>query len=169
MKPSLVPITCGTALALMAGAAAGHWSTVREMSKLAAALPAQLPPARSHAPAITPLPDDGLAREAKSFLAQARRADDTAKVPQPPPATAQPPGPASDTDSRVEKLLTLLESTVEQNQELRDRIGETNRDLLELRFQVDSYDGQFRPLKVEEEPTFYDDGSGGVLPPIESP
>jgi hypothetical protein len=166
MKPSLIPIACGTALALMAGAAAGHWSSVREMTRLAATLPAQLPPTRPQPPAINPLPDDGLAREAKSFLAHARRVDESAPAPQ--PATAAKP-PATDTDSRVEKLLTLLESTVEQNQELRDRIGETNRDLLELRFQVDSYDGQFRPLKVEEEPAYYDDGSGGVLPPIETP
>lgn len=166
MKPSLIPIACGTALALMAGAAAGHWSSVREMTKLAAALPAQLPPARPQPHAIPPLPDDGPAREAKSYLAEARRTGETATTQQ-PQAAAQPP--ATDTDRRVEKLLSLLENTVEQNQELRDRIGETNRDLLELRFQVDSYDGQFRPLKVEEEPTYYDDGSGGVLPPIESP
>jgi hypothetical protein len=163
MKSSLVPIACGTALALMAGAAGSHWFSVRDMAALAASLPADLAPVRLSRPSPAPLPDDGLAKEAKDFLAEARRKDDT------PPRPAKPVSAASDTDSRVEKLLTLLESTVEQNQELRDRIGETNRDLLELRFQVDSYDGQFRPLKVEEEPAIYDDGSAGVLPPIDSP
>ena len=60
-----------------------------------------------------------------------------------------------------------MEGMAEQNQELREQIGQTNRDVYELRFQVDSYDGQFRPLKVEEEPSYYDDGSSGVLPPID--
>lgn len=164
MKSSLIPIACGTALALMAGAAGSHWFSVRDMATLAAVLPSDLAPARAPSFKTAPLPDEGLAREAKDFLAQARKSGEAPSRP-----AAQPVAAASDTDSRVEKLLTLLESTVEQNQELRDRIGETNRDLLELRFQVDSYDGQFRPLKVEEEPAIYDDGSAGVLPPIDTP
>lgn len=162
MKSSIVPIACGTALALMAGAAGSHWLSVRDMAALAAVLPSDMAPARTPQFKTAPLPDEGLAKEAKDFLAQARKSGETPSRPNTQRAVA-----ASDTDSRVEKLLTLLESTVEQNQELRDRIGETNRDLLELRFQVDSYDGQFRPLKIEEEPTIYDDGSSGVLPPIE--
>lgn len=162
MKSSLIPIACGTALALMAGAAGSHWFSVRDMATLAAVLPSDMAPARPPLFKATPLPDEGLANEAKDFLAQARKSGETPARPSTQPAAAK-----GDTDSRVEKLLTLLESTVEQNQELRDRIGETNRDLLELRFQVDSYDGQFRPLKVEEEPKIYDDGSSGVLPPIE--
>lgn len=161
MKPSLVPIACGTALAVMAGAAAAHWHSVREMQALATLLPAAPPVVAPGAPA---LPDDHLAREAKSLLAEARSPNEKPRPAAPEQASA--PHPA---DQRIEKLLTLLESTVEENQELRDRIGETSRDLLELRFQVDSYDGQFRPLKVEEEPAVYDDGSAGVLPPLESP
>lgn len=162
MKSSLIPIACGSALALMAGAAGSHWFSVRDMATLAAVLPSDLAPARAPHFKTAPLPDEGLAKEAKDFLAEARKSGETPARPATPTAAAP-----NDTDRRVEKLLTLLESTVEQNQELRDRIGETNRDLLELRFQVDSYDGQFRPLKVEEEPTIYDDGSSGVLPPIE--
>lgn len=161
MKPSLVPLACGTALALMAGAAASHWHSVREMQALAALLPADLAPAKIRVPAV---PDDHLAQEAETFIAEARRTEDKPVAAPKPQSTTQEP-----TGRRIEKLLTLLESTVEENRELRDRIGETSRDLLELRFQVDSYDGQFRPLKVEEEPTLYDDGSSGVLPPLESP
>jgi hypothetical protein len=161
MKPSLVPLACGTALALMAGAAASHWHSVREMQALAALLPADLAPAKLRVPAV---PDDHLAQEAETLIAEARRTEDQpVAAPKPQPTAHEPTG------QRIEKLLTLLESTVEENRELRDRIGETSRDLLELRFQVDSYDGQFRPLKVEEEPTLYDDGSAGVLPPLESP
>lgn len=167
MKPSLVPIACGTALALMAGAATAHWCSVRDMVKLASLVPQRHAPAP---PAAAPLPDDGIAREAKEFLAQARGAAPetatTAAHSRTP--VALPAQSDGTTDSRIERLLQLLEGTVEQNQELRDRVADTNRDLMELRFQVDSYDGQFRPLKVEEEPTFYDDGSAGVLPPLDA-
>jgi hypothetical protein len=163
MKPSLVPIACGTALALMAGAAGSHWYSVRGMTTLAALLPRDLEPSAGPERSPATLPDDGLAQEAKDFLAEARRGHDAPERP------AKPSAPLGDTDLRMEKLLTLLEGTVEQNQELRDQIAGTNRDLQELRFQVDTYDGQFRPLKVEEEPNIYDDGSSGVLPPLDTP
>ncbi|WP_193211048.1 hypothetical protein [Luteolibacter marinus] len=166
MKSSLVPIACGTALALMVGATAAHWSSVRDMAALAAALP-QVNPAKPVSPAL--LPDDGLTREAKGFLADARR--EAAKhVVSPQEARNFAAAPKGSADARIERLLKLLEGTVEQNQELREQIALTNRDLSELRFQVDSYDGQFRPLKVEQESNYYyDDGSAGVLPPLESP
>jgi hypothetical protein len=156
MKSSLIPIACGTALTLMAGAAGAHWYSVRGMVTLAALLPHDLQERDPSAPQELPLPDDSLAKEARNFLAEARPA-------------ARPAAPPHDADSRMEKLLTLLESTVEQNQELRDQIAGTNRDLQELRFQVDTYDGQFRPLKVEQESSYYDDGSSGVLPPLDTP
>lgn len=157
MKSSLVPIACGTALALMAGAATAHWSSVRDMAALAALLPANLPAAEN--PSIRPaaptaVPDDKLAREAKSFLAEARR-------------DSEKSGSGAGQDVLFERYLTLMEGMAGQNQELREQIAQTNRDVYELRFQVDSYDGQFRPLKVEEEPSYYDDGSSGVLPPID--
>ena len=171
MKPSLIPIACGTALALMVGAAAAHWSSVNHMAALAALLPANLSPTKLTLPAVAPLPDDKPAREAKDFLAEARRAED---------APVRPAKASHDPDARFEKLLSVLEGTVEQNAQLRDQMANTNRDMLELQLRVDSYDGQFRPLKLDneqepraleilEEPytsTAYDDG---VLPPIDSP
>lgn len=165
MKPSLVPIACGTALALMAGAVAAHWSSVKHMAALAALLPPDLTPSAPALFPVAPLPDDKPVREAKDFIVQARHSEDK-------------PVPAShgSTDARFEKLLSVLESTVEQNAQLRDQMANTNRDMLELQLRVDSYDGQFRPLKITNEPreleilgepyTAYDDG---VLPPIESP
>jgi hypothetical protein len=162
MKSNLVPFACGTALALMAGAAGSHWFSVRDMATLAAVLPSDLAPPKARPAALPSKPDDGLARETRNAIAEARR-DPAPQARPPAPTTA----PASDADRRIEKLLTLLEGTEERNQELLDQIAGTNRDLQELRFQVDMYDGQFRPLKVEEEPAVYDDGSSGVLPPIE--
>ena len=161
MKSNLIPIACGTALALMAGAAGSHWISVRDMATLAAVLPSDLAPAKTphFKPILLPdVPDEGLTKEARNLLAQARTDRAATK-----PATST----AREFDDRLEKMLTLFEGTLEQNQELREQIAGTNRDLQELRFQVDSYDGQFRPLKIEEEPTIYDDGSSGVLPPID--
>lgn len=163
MKSNLVPFACGTALALMAGAAGSHWFSVRDMATLAAVLPSDLAPAKARPATPLSKPDDGLAKETRNAIAEARR---NLATPQAKP-TAPTTAPASDADRRIEKLLTLLEGTEERNQELLDQIAGTNRDLQELRFQVDMYDGQFRPLKVEEEPAIYDDGSSGVLPPIE--
>ena len=163
MKSNLVPFACCTALALMAGAAGSHWFSVRDMATLAAVLPSDLAPAKARPATPLSKPDDGLAKETRNAIAEARR---NLATPQAKP-TAPTTAPASDADRRIEKLLTLLEGTEERNQELLDQIAGTNRDLQELRFQVDMYDGQFRPLKVEEEPAIYDDGSSGVLPPIE--
>lgn len=164
MKSSVVPIACGTVLALMVGAVAAHWSSVREMAAVAAAFQ-NTSPASPTAPSA--LPDDRVAKEAKVFLADARREAAKSVV---APTSEKPLAANLSSDSRIERLLQLLEGTVEQNQELREQIALTNRDLSELRFQVDSYDGQFRPLKVEQEPNYYyDDGSSGVLPPLDTP
>jgi len=167
MKSSFVPIACGTALALMAGAAAAHWSSVRDMVAFAAMMPQGQPvPARaSILPETRPLPDDGLARQAKDLLAEARREHSAAPV---STAAAAPSRPTAQPGTE-QRMLSLFEDMLAQNKELKDRVADTNRDMMELRFQVDSYHGQFRPLKVEEEPAYFDDGSGGVLPPIDAP
>jgi len=179
MKTSTVPIACGTALALMAGAAGAHWLSVRDFVAYAKLMPQQAPATHAPAamlasnpskaaPAIQPLPDESLVRDARSALAAARR-----EQPQPVStlggntgnsrvATTSAGGGATE-----ERLLRVFEDMLAQNQELRDRVADTNRDMMELRFQVDSYHGQFRPLKVEEETRYLDDGSGGVLPPRE--
>lgn len=179
MKPSLIPIACGTALALMAGAATAHWCSVRDMVRLAGAMPAHWPASnRSQTPAPRTMPDDGPSREAKEFLALAREASGKAPARGPVDEKLHPashnPSPAAmaasgSADARIEKMLQLMEGTLEENRRLRESQAETNRDLMELQFRVDMYDGEFRPLKVEEEPTPYDDGSAGfgVLPPLE--
>ena len=171
MKSSFVPIACGTALALMAGAAGAHWLSVRDMVALARlmpqgpAAPAGLP---NHLPkpAVQPVPDDGLAKEAKTLLAEARREQPAQAVNATVPTRALSGGSNGGTE---ERLLRLFEDMLQQNQDLRDQVADTNRSMMELRFQVDSYHGQFRPLKVEEEPVYFDDGSGRVLPPLEAP
>jgi hypothetical protein len=176
MKPSLIPIACGTALALMAGAAAAHWCSVREMVRLAGVMPMQATPSgRPQTPAPRTLPDDAPSREAKEFLALTREGSN--KGPSRRPAAealdSRNPSPVAmaangSTDARIEKMVQLMEGTLEENRRLRETQAETNRDLMELQFRVDMYDGEFRPLKVDEEAKPYDDGGGiGVLPPPE--
>ncbi len=184
MKTSTVPIACGAALALMAGAAGAHWLSVRDMVTLAKLMPQQAAPARpgsSSAPAamvasvtLPKAPDEGLAREAKNALAAARR-----ESPAPRGGAAETASAASKAlaggSPTEEKLLHLFEDMLAQNQEvlaqnkeLRERVADTNRDMMDLRFQLDSFHGQFRPLVVKEEPRYLDDGSGGVLPPLDA-
>ncbi len=171
MKSSFVPIACGTALALMAGAAGSHWLSVRDMVALSALLPQgpAAPALQIHSlPKLLPtppVPDDGLAKEAKTLLAEARR-EQPRPAANPTPAASRALAGGGATE---ERLLRLFEDMLQQNDDLRDQVADTNRSMMELRFQVDSYHGQFRPLKVEEEPAYFDDGSGGVLPPLEAP
>ncbi len=68
------------------------------------------------------------------------------------------------TDSDLKQLLAEL---VSQNGYLRDQIAETNRDMMELQFRVDSHSEQFRPLEVADELTY--DPTIGVLPPRDLP
>ena len=175
MKPSLIPIACGTALALMAGAATAHWCSVRDMVTLAGALPSHPHPG----PGLPAPSDNGKTRQAEALIAEARSgwkkpaSGTSAKAPA--PAKAHSSATAGGGEDRFERLLTAMEGMVgenqrmqEENRRLRDSQAETNRDLMELQFRVDMYDGEFRPLKVEEEATpYYDDGSSGLglLPP----
>lgn len=182
MKTSTVPIACGAALALMAGAAGAHWLSVRDMVALAKLMPQEAPTRQTSSTPVAMVasvtlpkaPDESLAREAKNALAAARREQ---------PAAARGAENASSASKALaggspteEKLLHLFENMLAQNQEvlaqnkeLRERVADTNRDMMDLRFQLDSFHGQFRPLVVKEEPRYQDDGTGGVLPPLDAP
>lgn len=156
MKAALLPVACGTALALMAGAATAHFFSVRQSLAIASLL------APTALPATAPkAPDDRTIHAAKQLLAE-EKAKDSSPVSRTPAAVA----PSID-EARLERLFAALEGMVEQNQELRNQVAETNRDLMALQFQVDSHSQQFRPLNVTEEPML--DSGSGVLPPRQSP
>lgn len=55
---------------------------------------------------------------------------------------------------RLEKLNNENESLRKETVELREQVAETNRDLSQLQFRVDSHSESFRPLRVSEENTF---------------
>lgn len=163
MKPATLPILCGAALAIMAGAAGSHYASVRQMVAWADAdgmpAPAFLLPA---APAAAP------ATDTRSMIAELRRqneAMETHLAARDNPSARPVAGDASAAD-----LNQVLAELVAINRELRSQIAETNRDLMELRFQVDTHSEQFRPLNTIEEPVMeidpYDT-SIGVLPPLD--
>jgi Arc/MetJ-type ribon-helix-helix transcriptional regulator len=162
MKSYLVPISCSIALALMAGAAATHWFAVREMVALAAVIPPELAPATKSLQQPSPA---AAAKDVPLAKGNTLGAVESGDI-----ASTSTPSDDVDIKDGLRKLLEKEKRTAEENKELRELLAETNRDISELRFQVDSHSSQFRPLKVEEEPEpFYNDGFDGVLPPISAP
>jgi hypothetical protein len=148
MKPSTLPILCGTALACMSAAVFSHWWSVNQFI---AAVDSGLP--LTPAAPIRPL--------------------DAPEPPAPPPAAVLlPPHPESSPAQKefYEELLTEMRKLRTENRDLLDQMAETNRDLMKLEFRVDTHSESFRPLPVSEEriETTYDDGAG-VLPPRAEP
>lgn len=160
MKTSIIPASCATALALMTAAVGSHWWSVRgfvaavDLHPLAIASNEPSAPA-THAP--------------------------VAEVPAPQPAAPRPQPTPGTPDSQQEfftSLLAEMKQLKQDNSSLRNQVAETNRDLINLQFRVDTHSSEFRPLRVEEntgelseeleiltDPPILDD-SPGVLPPL---
>jgi hypothetical protein len=155
MKASVVPVICSIALTGMLGAGATHWWSVRQLVALAGKLPSQRPSEAIQAkpPAIaTPVP------VAAPVV--------PVPVPPAPPVVAKTePGPGKSEREFFSSLVDELKAVRQQNQELRDQVAETNRDLMELQFRVDTHSESFRPLKVTSEPASLQSEVSGVLPP----
>lgn len=159
MKSSTLPILCGTALAIMAGASAAHYHSVGQMVSLAgltrdASAPTAENPVRNQA--VSEIRETQRHTQA---LEQALETNEAALA-----AMQQNSSASSSVDHDLKQLLAEL---VSQNRYLKDQIAETNRDMMELQFRVDSHSEQFRPLQVVEEITY--DPSIGVLPPRDTP
>jgi hypothetical protein len=162
MKPATLPILCGAALAIMAGAAGSHFASVRQLVALAEAnsLSIDKPPVPT-----SPVSDDTL--DTRSMIAELRRQneamEDHLSGRRDEPLAAASEGDSSDLHKVLAELVAI-------NRELRSQIAETNRDLMELRFQVDTHSEQFRPLNTVAEPVEeldpYDP-SIGILPPLD--
>ena len=166
MKPAIIPTVCGTALAIMAGAAATHFLSVRQIVELAGQ------------PIFVPQETPAPAMDTESMIAQLQREneslqgtlDSSRSVLAASRDKAMPISTASG-----DKTEMLLAELVAMNRELRNQVAETNRDLMELQFRVDTHSEQFRPLNITEQ-SFDDplgapeyDTSIGVLPPMDMP
>ncbi|MCF7675731.1 MAG: DivIVA domain-containing protein [Akkermansiaceae bacterium] len=162
MNASIVPASCGAALALMTSVVFSHWWSVRgfvgavESNTLALTAP----------PSATPKPTP----------APRPKAPSRPGIPQPVLAAATPPSQPPQREFFV-SLVDEMKQLKRENSALRNQVAETNRDLMNLEFRVDTHSTQFRPLRVEDrvedraddseyltDPPIFDDGPG-VLPP----
>jgi hypothetical protein len=158
MKSSFIPLVCGLALVAMLAAGATHWWSVHQL--VTGRTPADALRTATPAPAAHPTP-----------IAAPQSAQVTAKPVTPVAIQPEPPAPRAESTvdpSQREfftSLINELKEVRKQNQELHDQVAETNRDLMELQFRVDTHSESFRPLKVTSEPATLEGELNGVLPP----
>lgn len=155
MKPTTVPILCGAALIAISTAAVCHWWSVSQFAAAVhAGLPVLLPPP-SATPFSTPV---GPQAAQSSLVAQAP------KLPEPTATT--------DASQKIfyEALIAKMEGLQNQNRDLLNQVAETNRDMMNLNFRVDTFSDSFRPMPVSEDrpDTSLEDGQG-ILPPRAEP
>jgi hypothetical protein len=157
MKPSTLPMICGLALAAMSAAGVSHWWSVRSF---VSAVEAGMPISSPVLPAVTPPQAPAVPPQAPMLAAE---------TPKAPPSIL-----ASDEAQKV-FIQTLnnfnkkFEALQNQNRDLLDQMAETNRDVMNLGFRVDTHSESFRPMPLtEEQATSFDDGPG-VLPPRAEP
>jgi hypothetical protein len=155
MKPTTIPMICGTALAAMSAAALSHWWFVEEIAAVA----------QQGLPLAAPV-----AMELETPVAAPPAAEPIA--PPAPPLAKHAPTPVAEGSQKdfYETLIARMESLQNQNRDLLDQMAETNRDLMKLEFRVDTHSESFRPMPVSEEGslTNFDEGPG-VLPPRAEP
>jgi hypothetical protein len=150
MKIDPIPIASLAALTLMSGAVLSHWMGIDERIELAQLRAAPAMDAGTQ-PLIVPItePPPGLL------------ATRTAEAPARPVASAE-------LGQRFLHALESFEQLQRENRDLRDQVAETNRDLLDLQFRVDTHSESFRPLRTApQEPERL--AGPGVLPPLETP
>jgi hypothetical protein len=169
MKPDLLPTFTAVGLALMAGAAATHWSGIDEriaLARTAAAQPAGIwPPAHETTPAASaPQSTATSAPLATNRPATSAASNGPQHAGGKPAAAAALPAAW---ENRVLDLVKVIERVHDENQDLRDQVREANRELLEIQFRLDAQSEKFRPLRTTQEPLAVD--GPGVLPPLEIP
>lgn len=70
------------------------------------------------------------------------------------PATVLPtPAPDAHFEKLYQELCGKIKDIELQHRDLRDQIAETNRDVMNLQFRVDTHSASFRPMPVSEEQT----------------
>lgn len=153
---STLPIICGTLLTGMVGAGLSHyWSvqTLVAMAPLVEETPAQFV-------SVSTFTQEPVQANSAPLSKEMKASEVIAKNPS--------------QEAFFNELLAELKQLKNENRDLRDLMGETNRDLMKLNFRVDTHSQSFRPLPTSEERndnTFHipDDSLPGVLPPRAKP
>jgi hypothetical protein len=166
MKPATLPAVCGAALAMMSTASFSHWLSIQELvTAVRHGLPLHTAPVLPGVPPTTSTPA-AIDKPPVTPVLAARM-----------PLAAPPPAAATDPAQQkfYESLVTRMENLQNQNRDLLNQVAETNRDMMNLNFRVDTFSDSFRPMPVGEAPvevTFADSGDfggPGVLPPRAEP
>ena len=155
MKPAIVPLICGVALVAMSTAATCHWWSVRQ---IVAAMHTGLPVISATPPAPPPESPPVAKPAAPRLLAESPKTPESA--------------PATDASQKkfYESLISKMESLQNQNRDLLNQVAETNRDMMNLNFRVDTFSDSFRPMPVSEDrPDTSSEDGPGVLPPRAEP
>lgn len=163
MKSLIIPFLCAVALATMAAAGVQHWLTVQ--AQLASPIPSQPAPAAQ-------LPQANLPKPTPTDSAT----HPNATLPTPNPSQAsQTVQPTPELVARLDqliatqqKILTHLSQLDQQQAQLRDQLAETNRDLMDLQFRVDSHSESFRPLRATQDNPIATPQKNPLLPPRQS-
>jgi hypothetical protein len=147
MKSTAIPLTCSMALIAMLAAGLSQWWSVNQLvAAVSGTHPKQI---QVNVPAMPSM----------------ARAAETNPVAAPETVAQGSPKLGTASEKFFEAMLAEMKSLKQQNQDLKDQVAETNRDMMEVQFRLDSYSESFRPLKIAPEPdTTHDDGPG-VLPP----
>lgn len=152
------PILSGALLVAMIAAGTSHYWTVREVI-------ANYPTT----PTITPSPLETTTPPIKQTTPQAPQATPSPHQPTPPPLARG----SEEEREFYASLLAEMRALRNENKNLTDQIGETNRDIMKMEFRMDTYSESFRPLPIQErldDTTFGPDPDfPGVLPPRATP
>ena len=150
---------CGLALAAMSAAGFSHWWSVRSFASavekgmvLSSPITPAIAEPKKQAPALPPAAPVVVA--------------DAPKNTPPPLASEEAQRVLIDTLNNINKRFEALQN---KDRDLLDQMAETNRDVMNLGFRVDTHSESFRPMPLtEEQATSFDDGPG-VLPPRAEP
>lgn len=172
----LDPLTAivGLALAAMSGAVCNHWAGLDAHLALARQTADQTRPPQPAGPAVQPAEPARPAPAAADILLAAaakpgRTPSNSAPNLLPASTPAGTPAPATGITNAEQRMLDILERMHGEQLNLRDQVAEANRDLMELRFRVDSHSESFRPLRATQEAEFgVPDTAPGVLPPLDT-
>ena len=152
---STLPIICATLLTGMVGAGLSHYWSVRTIVAMNPQIQDQTQMVSTKPPVQNP------AQKASSpFVAATYTPEANVK--------------SHSQEAFFNELLAELKQLKNENRDLRDLMGETNRDIMKLSFRVDTHSESFRPLPTSEERqdtsfNFPDNSPPGVLPPRATP
>lgn len=167
MRSSIVPVSCGVVLAALSAAGLSHWFSVREMV-IAYGIK---PPVPAELAVSKPVPTPPVKAAPKPAQEPAPAAVAKAPAPEPSPALAVTSKPAEDF---FRSLMNEFKELKDENRTLQNQLEETNRDIMNMQFRLDTHSTEFRPLPVANEfrslDALQDSGQNpesGVLPPLE--